>query len=168
MQRPPLDPPFSFTALIKLAIAVTVVFLASLLGQIATMKSLADWYVGLVKPGFTPPNIAFPIVWTLLYALMAWSLWRLLRLPAATAGRERALMIFAGQLALNTLWSWAFFGARNPLAGLAVILALIIAIAMTIRAFAALDRPAAYALVPYGLWVSYAAVLNAAIVWLNR
>ncbi len=163
-----MEPALTFPSLVKLALAVAVVVAVSVLGQLGTMRGLAGWYPALVKPGFTPPNWVFPVAWSALFALMAWAFWRVLRLPAATPGRSTAIALFASQLVLNVAWSWAFFGFRTPIAGLAVILALEIAIIATIRAFLRLDRPAAMMLWPYAGWVAYASVLNAAIVWLNR
>ena len=151
-----------------LALAVTMVAAASILGQIATGPALKAWYPSLVKPAFTPPNWLFPVAWTTLYALMAYAFWRILRLPAATAGRSAAIALFSAQLALNALWSWAFFGARSPFAGLVVILALDLAVAITILRFWRLDRPAAAVLLPYLGWIVFATALNGAIVLLNR
>lgn len=162
------EPPTSFVALGYLALAVALVLAASFLGQIATMRGLSPWYAGLVKPAFTPPNAVFPIAWSLLYALMAWAFWRILRIRPGAEGRQAAIVLFSGQLALNALWSWAFFGFANPLAGLAVILALEVAILATLLAFLRLDRLAGLLLAPYLAWVAYAGVLNGTIWWLNR
>jgi len=162
-----MDPPFSLAALIKLGIATLAVIGASFAGQIATMRGLDPWYFSLAKPAFNPPPSVFPIVWTLLYALMAWVLWRLLRLRPDRDGRGPALVLFAVQLALNVLWSWAFFGARNPLAGVFVILALDIAIWAMIAALRRVDRSAALSQIPYALWVGFATILNGAIWTLN-
>ncbi|WP_371682029.1 TspO/MBR family protein [Microvirga sp. 17 mud 1-3] len=147
--------------------AVLPVAAAGVLGSIATTPNIPTWYAGLAKPGFTPPNWLFGPVWTLLYAMMAYALWRILSLPKNHPGRPGAVAAFFVQLALNALWSWAFFGAQAPLAGLVVILALIVAIVATIRAFWPLDRAAALLLVPYLAWVTYATALNAAIWRLN-
>ncbi|WP_210493474.1 TspO/MBR family protein [Microvirga antarctica] len=155
-------PPFR-----RFLIAVIPVAAASVLGSLATLPNIPTWYAGLVKPGFTPPNWLFGPVWTLLYAMMAYALWRILSLPAGQPGRTAAVTTFFVQLALNALWSWAFFGAHSPLAGLIVILAMIVAIIATIRAFWPLDRAAAWLLVPYLTWVSYATALNAAVWRLN-
>ena len=161
-------PALSFASLMRLGLAVALVVCVSVLGQLGTMRGLGAWYPTLVKPAFNPPNWAFPVAWSLLFALMAWAFWRLLRLDATVPGRHRAITLFLGQLALNVSWSWAFFAFRSPLAGLAVILALEIAIVATIRAFARIDRPAALMLWPYAGWVGFATLINAAIVWLNR
>jgi len=145
---------------------VLPVVLAAALGSAATLPAIPSWYAGLIKPAFTPPNGVFSPVWTILYAAMAYAAWRILSLDAGPA-RRQALIAFFVQLVLNTAWSWAFFGARSPLAGLVVIVALLAAIATTIRLFWRLDRLAAWLLVPYAAWVAYATALNAAIWQLN-
>lgn len=148
-------------------IAILPVAAAGALGSLATAPNIPTWYAGLAKPGFTPPNAVFAPVWTLLYAMMAYAVWRILGGPAGEPGRRRALTAFFVQLALNAAWSWAFFGAHSPLAGLVVILALLAAIAATIRLFWPLDRIAAWLLVPYLAWVGYATALNLQIWRLN-
>jgi translocator protein len=141
------------------------------LGSIATTPNIATWYAGLAKPVFNPPNAVFPVVWTLLYLLMAvsgWLVWRTRFNGPDAAGRgTRALVPFGIQLILNIGWSFAFFGAHNPLAGLVVIGLLILAIAWTIAAFLPLSRVAAFLLVPYLAWVGFATLLNGAIYALN-
>jgi len=151
----------------RFLLAVLPVAAASVLGSLATMPNIPTWYAGLAKPGFTPPNWLFGPVWTLLYAMMAYAMWRILSLPASLPGRSTAIATFFVQLGLNALWSWAFFGAHSPAAGLVVILALMVAIIATIRAFWPLDRVAAYLLMPYLAWVAYATALNAAVWRLN-
>lgn len=162
-----MDPPTSLAALIKLGIATLTIIGVSFAGQIATMKGLSPWYFNLAKPPLTPPPAVFPVVWTLLYALMAWALWRLLRLREGVAGRKAALVAFAGQLVLNILWSWAFFAANSPLAGLFVIIALNIAIWRMIAALSHVDQAGAASQVPYALWVGFASYLNAGFWWVN-
>ncbi len=147
-------------------IAAGLVFLDSILGQVATLPNLVPWYANLVKPGFNPPNAVFGPVWTLLYALMALAFWRILILPEQQ-GRKLAIMVFLAQLALNVLWSWAFFVAHSPLLGLVDIVPQIILVAATLVLFWRLDRLAGLSLLPLFLWVSYAGALNFAIWRLN-
>ena len=151
-----------------MAIAVVSVVLASLIGQIATYPNLVPWHASLVKPSFNPPNWVFAPVWTTLYVLMAFSLWRILRLPAETPARRQALALFFLQLALNAAWPWMFFAAHSPLLGLINVVPQLIAVFVTIAAFHRLDRIAAWCLVPLAVWVSFAVLLNASIWWLNR
>src|SRR6185437_7983409 len=96
-------------------LAIIAVAAASVIGQLATYPNLAPWYAGLVKPSFNPPNWVFAPVWTTLYVLMAFAVWRILRLPETTAARRLALTLFFAQLALNAAWSWMFFGGHSPL-----------------------------------------------------
>ncbi|MBL8590904.1 MAG: tryptophan-rich sensory protein [Methylobacteriaceae bacterium] len=144
-----------------------VVVAAATIGNLATMPAIPTWYAGLVKPSFNPPNWLFGPVWGLLYAMMAVAFWRVLRKPAAVEGRTAAIAAFLVQMALNALWSVAFFGAKSPSLGLLVIAALWLAIAATIALFRRVDRAAATLLLPYIAWVSFAALLNGAIWRLN-
>jgi tryptophan-rich sensory protein len=151
-----------------LAIAVVPVVAASVIGGAVTAPQIAGWYAGLLKPPFNPPNWVFGPAWTVLFALMALAVFRILRLPPATPGRSAALVTYHLQLVLNVLWSCAFFGLRSPLAGLVVILPLLALILLTIRRFGRLDRTAGLLLWPYPAWVGYATLLNLSIWWLNR
>lgn len=145
-----------------LALALAACFGAAGVGGFVTSRSLNDWYLHLPKPSWNPPNRVFGPVWSVLYLLMGIAVW------LVWIGRDghditTALAWFAGQLALNLLWSLVFFGLRSPAGGLLVIVALWCAIAATIFAFAPLSAVAAALLIPYLLWVSFATLLNAAI-----
>jgi benzodiazapine receptor len=122
-----------------------------------------SWYRELDKPRFTPPDAVFPVVWTALYTMIAWSGWRIW---SAAPSRERnaALRLWISQLAANARWSKLFFGERRPKLALADILALEGTIASYITAARKVDRAAANAFIPYGAWVAFATVLNAEIV----
>ena len=148
-------------------LALAVVVVVSVLGQIATYPNLTPWYASLSKPSFNPPNWVFGPVWTTLYLLMAFALWRVLRLPPDTGGRKTALAYFFGQLALNAAWSWMFFRAHSPLLGLVDIVPQLVLIAAAVVTFARVDRIAAWCLVPLLAWVSYASLLNIAVWRLN-
>lgn len=145
---------------------LAAVIAALLLGQLATYPNLEPWYAALAKPSFNPPNWLFAPVWGALYLLMAFAGWRVLRQPASPP-RQTGLMLFFGQLALNAAWSWMFFAAHSPLLGLVNIIPQWLLVAATVAAFARLDRLAAWCLAPLAAWVGYAAMLNAAIWWLN-
>jgi translocator protein len=125
-----------------------------------------SWYRNLNKPSFTPPDKAFPVVWTSLYALIAWSGWRVWS-AAPSRDRNAALKLWISQLASNAEWSRLFFGIRRPRLALADVLALESAILSYIKAAHRVDRGAAYAFVPYAAWVAFATVLNAEILRLN-
>lgn len=151
----------------RLVLAVGLCLAVGALGSLATTPKIPTWYAGLAKPSWTPPDWAFPIAWTTLYVLMAVALWRLWQLHAPSPERRRAIGLWLVQLALNAVWSPIFFGWEAPGAALVVVAALWLAIAATIGACLRIDRIAAWLLVPYLAWVSYATSLNAAIVALN-
>ena len=148
-------------------LAVLAVSTTSVFGQIATYPNLSPWFAGLIKPSFNPPNWIFGPVWTTLYALMAFALWRILRLPSGSTGYRLAVRLFFLQLAFNAAWSWLFFWAHSPLLGLINIVPQLLLIIATIGAFARLDRLAAWCLAPLAAWVAYASVLNFSLWWLN-
>ncbi len=151
---------------LRAAIAIVPVIAASLLGQWATYPNLAPWYAGLVKPSFNPPNWIFAPVWTALYVLMAYAVWRILG-AGTRDGRRMALAAFFLQLALNAMWSWLFFGLNNPLAGLLNIVPQLLVILATIHLFRRLDPVAGLCLVPLAAWVAFATVLNFEVWRLN-
>lgn len=129
-------------------------------GGLVTGPAVESWYPTLKRPDWRPPNAAFPIVWTILYILMAvgaWLVWR--KRPLAEV--RGALLLFAAQLGVNLAWSFLFFGARSPLAGLIDIALLIPMLLMMLAAFWRIDRLAALINLPYLVWVSFAMALNA-------
>lgn len=126
-----------------------------------------EWYAGLNKPSWNPPGWLFGPVWTTLYAMMAVAAWRVWRV-SGFAARRRPLSLFLVQLALNALWTPLFFGLQRPGLAFVEILLLWLAIAWTIAAFRKVDRLAAGLLWPYLAWVSFAAVLNGTLWFLNR
>ena len=115
------------------------------------------------QPPLYPPEILFPIVWTVLFSLMGIALWRLIR-RRNRPGARRALIVFGVQFLFNLAWTPLFFGLRQPGIALVVIVGLLGAIVLTIVTADRVDRTAALLLVPYLLWVGFATVLNTAIV----
>jgi len=153
---------------IKLLVSVIVCQLAGVIGSIFTASSVKTWYAAINRPSFTPPNWLFGPVWLFLFLLMGISLFLAWSHPsAAPKDRKRALIIFGAQLALNTFWSYAFFGLESPLFGFIVIVILWITILMTIIRFLKISELAGWLLIPYILWVSFASVLNFVILLLN-
>lgn len=150
---------------IKIALAIGLCLGVGFLGSLVTTPSIVGWYATLVKPSFNPPNWIFGPVWTTLYILMGISLY--LVWTSRTSKRNMAQNLFYLQLGLNALWSYLFFGLQNPLLAMWDIVALWIAIFLTIRAFVPVSKTAAYLLFPYLAWVSFAAFLNFSIVLLN-
>lgn len=125
-----------------------------------------NWYAALDKPPLTPPNLVFPVAWTLLYLMIALSGWLAWQSPD-TALKRYAFAWYGIQLVLNATWSWVFFGQHWTAAGLVNIALLLLAITVNIRLFLQLQALAALLLIPYLIWVSFALYLNAGIVWLN-
>lgn len=139
---------------------------AGAIGSLLFADQIRPFYASLAKPPLSPlPGVIAPI-WTILYTLMGVAVWRIWRLPAS-AERTAALRLFAVQLVLNALWMPVFFGAQQLWMALVIIVAMIAAIALTIRAFRPLDATAAGLLVPYLAWVSFATYLNAGMAVLN-
>jgi benzodiazapine receptor len=151
------------TAILTLVGSIILCTLAGFIGSLVTVTGPGSWYDLLVKPSFNPPSWLFFPVWTTLYILMGISLF--LVLMERNKGREvRIPLLFFGiQLVLNVL----FFGFESPVAGLIGIIILWIFILATIISFFQLNRVAAYLLLPYILWVSFASFLNFAIYQLN-
>ncbi len=145
---------------------VVVCLLAGAIGSIFTFPSITGWYAGLNKPFFSPPNWVFGPVWTILYILMGIAAY-LVFMGQKKHETKTAMSAFAVQLVLNVLWSLLFFGMRSPLYGLICIVALWISIAMTMNEFNKVSKTAWLLLVPYIAWVSFAALLNAAVFLLN-
>ena len=130
------------------------------------MKS-TDWYKSLNQSPLTPPSWVFPIAWTLLYALIIASGVVFLTARTAAAVRSAGFFYYCAAWVLNISWSQIFFRFRRPGMSFAVILGMIAFIALNIRAFYPVSRLAAWLLVPYLGWVSFAAYLNGYIVFMN-
>ena len=147
--------------LINLAIPLAVGGLAALLSG-----GMSD-YRQLNQPPLAPPGWLFPIVWTILYLLMGYAAYRV-----QTSGKDpvyiRRAMIFYGlQLFLNFLWPLVFFGLEWQLVAFFLLLALWALIYITMRLFSAIDETAGDLLIPYILWVTFAAYLNLGVYFLN-
>lgn len=120
------------------------------------------WYRRLDLPGWTPPDWTFPVIWTVLYVLIAWAGWRV-GLRAPTGAAALPLGLWACQIALNTLWSPVFFGLRRPDLAVPIVALLWITVAAMVGSFMGVDAWAGFAMIPYLLWVSLAAALNIAV-----
>jgi tryptophan-rich sensory protein len=132
-----------------------------------TQAAIPVWYAGLNKPFFTPPNWLFGPVWTLLYILMGWSAGWIWSYGSHHKWVKTALYHFAAQLILNGLWSLVFFGYKNILGGILIILTLIILVILTIKWFKIINKKASYLLYPYVGWLLYATALNIGVYLLN-
>lgn len=152
----------------KLIISVVVCELVGLFSTPFTIASIPTWYAGLVKPSFSPPNWIFAPVWIILYFLMGVSVYLIWRKGIQNKEIKIAIYYFLAQLLLNFLWSFIFFGLRLPFIAFIDIAALLVAIVLAMLKFSKISKAALYLLAPYLLWVSFAAILNGAIVYLNR
>ena len=161
MSFPLPDSRRSWTALL---VSIAVALAVGQLGGLITAPAVRTWYPSLDLPSWRPPNLAFPIVWTLLYITMAYAAWLVWQAAQRTErGWEAAwlaLSLYGVQLALNLAWSFLFFGLRSPLLGLADIFPLAAVILATLLAFKEHSRLAAWLMLPYLAWVCFAAVLN--------
>lgn len=175
---------------IRLIISVLICQGAGLVGSVFTVPAISGWYAALLKPSFMPPNWIFMPVWTFLFLFMGIALYLVWEKKWQTASvvvdqgekywnsvskklwrgewrEENAIIIFGLQLILNILWSVIFFGLKAPDIAFAEILMLFFAILYTIVNFYRISKLAAFLLLPYILWVSFAAVLNLFILILN-
>lgn len=151
----------------KLITSIIGCELVGIISSFFTISAIPTWYSTLNKPLFAPPNWIFGPTWTLLYFLMGISFYFIWRQDWKKKKIKTAGIFFLMQLGLNFLWSPVFFGLRSPLLGLINIVVIWILIIITMHKFYPLSKLAFYLLVPYLLWVSFATVLNAAIVILN-
>jgi len=142
---------------------VLICFAAAALGAVFMP---GDWYAALRKPTWNPPGWIFGPVWSVLYTMMAvaaWLVWQ----RGGFGAQRRPLGLFLVQLALNAAWTPLFFGLHQPGVAFAEIVLLWLAIAWTLATFWRVHRAAAWMLVPYLTWVSFAALLNFTLWRLN-
>ena len=152
--------------LFKMLGSVTFTMGFGALGGIVTAPEIKTWYLFLNKPSFNPPNYLFGPVWTLLYLLMGISLFLILK-KDDSAAKKKSLILFFVQFALNFCWSFIFFKYHLIGWAFAEIVVMWIFILLTILSFNRINKTAAWLLVPYIAWVSFASVLNFAIWKLN-
>ncbi|MBN1189778.1 MAG: tryptophan-rich sensory protein [Dehalococcoidales bacterium] len=157
-----------WTDIIKLIACILICEGAGGIGALFTTPAIPQWYRGLKKPGFTPPNRAFGPVWTALYLLMGISVFLVWKEGLSRDGVTAAFSLFWVQLLFNILWSAVFFGRRSVSGGLALITVLWLLILSTIVLSFRVSAAAGGLLVPYIIWVSIAANLNFQIWRLNR
>lgn len=152
---------------LKIFVSILICQSAGLIGSIFTAKSISSWYQFLNKPSFNPPNWIFGPVWITLYTLMGISLYMVYSKGMNRNDVRLAVIVFLFHLAFNALWSILFFGLRNTGLAFAGILVLLVLIVLIVYLFYKIDKKAAYLLLPYLLWVSFASVLNFSIWRLN-
>jgi len=151
----------------KLTTSIVLCQLAGVIGSIFTRPAIAGWYATLRKPSFTPPDWVFAPVWIILYSLMGIAAYLVWRKGLGEKQVRKAMILFSGQLMLNALWSWIFFGLRSPLAGFVEIAILSVVLIFTIQSFFKISKAAGALLIPYFLWVAFASGLNLSIWYLN-
>ncbi len=152
---------------LRIFVSVIIILIAGLSSGYLTSTAINDWYVYLKKPFFSPPNWIFAPVWTILYIMMGISfglIWNTIKIENI---KSSALYIFSLQFVLNLIWSFLFFGLKNPMIALIDIILLWILIIICIKIFLPIHKIAAQLLYPYLLWVSFATLLNASILYLN-
>ncbi len=150
----------------KFLISLVVCNGAGAIGAAFTFSAIPVWYAGLNKPWFNPPAWVFGPAWTALYVLMAvalYSVW----VKKEFSKAKNAYFLFSIQLVLNALWSIIFFGMKSPGLAFLEIIFLWLAIGLTAKEFYKISKPAAYLLLPYLAWVSFAALLNFSVWTLN-
>lgn len=130
-----------------------------------TFKPIKTWYRKLKKPSFNPPNSIFGPVWTILYALMGISLYLVVYSPQRSTV---AISVFLLQLLLNFLWSFIFFNLKQLTFAFVEILLLLFMILLTLILFWPISHLASLLLIPYLLWVSFAALLTYSVMKLNE
>lgn len=153
---------------LKFIISILLTLGAGFLGSLATTSKISSWYSGINKPSFNPPNWISGPVWTFLFILMGIAFYLIWQKGVKNPDVRDAMIVFAAQMFLNVLWSFLFFYFESPALALADIAILWLAILATIIGFWKIDRMAGALLIPYLAWVSFASVLNAAIVQLNQ
>ncbi|RYG70811.1 tryptophan-rich sensory protein [bacterium] len=151
----------------KIISGVVVCEIAGAIAALMTASAVRDWYPTLMKPSWTPPSSLFGPVWMVLYAMMGAALGLIWANGQNPQREKRAVNWFWVQLALNVLWCAVFFGLRNPGWGYVVIITLWLAIAANLWLFSKISPTAAWLLVPYFLWVTFASTLNFSILSLN-
>lgn len=153
--------------LAKLILSILFCELVGIAATPFTIPAISSWYKTLHKPSFSPPNWVFGPVWTVLYFLMGVSFFLIWNRKMRTKKERSALLFFFVQLLLNFLWSFLFFGLHSPLLSLIDIILMVIFIGITMKDFFQISKPAFLLFIPYLLWVSFATMLNAAILFLN-
>lgn len=160
---------FFMQKILRIATVIMTCLAVGYFSSIVTRENIPTWYALINKPSFNPPNWVFAPVWTALYILMGYAAGRVWnKLEVDEINVKKAFLFFLIQLALNALWSFLFFGLQNPFLASIEIILLWLMIYETYKQFKNIDKIAAYLLLPYLAWVSFAAVLTFSIWYLNR
>ncbi|MGE5340325.1 MAG: TspO/MBR family protein [Candidatus Omnitrophota bacterium] len=152
----------------KLILSLTICQFAGVIGALFNTQSARTWYNLIEKPAFVPPPWVFGSVWLFLYMLMGVSLFLVWSAGVKPGTSHIAIALFAIQLSLNAAWSFFFFYLKSPQYGFIEILVLLFFIALTILQFYRIRPLAAFLLVPYFLWATFATYLSYSTWLLNR
>ena len=152
----------------KLIFAILICEGTGVISGLIANTGMNPWFGTLNKPSWNPPAYLFAPVWTMLYLLMGISLWLIWKSNTPAPQKSNAIILFALQLFLNFWWSIIFFKFHSPALALADIILMLILILFTIISFSKISKPAAWLLVPYIAWVSFATILNYTIWMLNK
>lgn len=154
--------------IVKGIVAIAIPLLVGGASGFFTITGVDSWYQTINKPSWNPPNWVFGPVWTTLYIMMGIALFLVWKEDTSEELKKIAIALFAVQLILNFFWSFIFFNQQQPGWALVEIIAMWFFILLTIFAFAQVNKTAAWLLVPYISWVSFATILNYTIWQLNR
>ena len=150
-----------------IASVVATELIGGVFGSLFTESSLQSWYASLAKPSFTPPGYVIGAVWTVLFLLMGIAFYLIWASRSKSKEKSVSMKLYGLQLFLNVLWSFAFFYLRSPFYGLVEITFLFVAIVATVISFNKVSKNAAMLMIPYLLWVCFAAYLNLSVMLLN-
>lgn len=153
---------------LKLLVSVSVPLLIGFSSGFFTITDVGSWYQTIQKPAWNPPNWIFGPVWTTLYILMGIALFLIWKKEGNNKLKKAAIILFAIQLVLNFFWSIIFFNQHQIGWALVEIVILWLSILLTIFVFAKIDKIAAWLMVPYIAWVTFATILNFTIWQLNK
>ncbi len=146
---------------------VALPLLVGYLGSLLTNPSIPTWYAALNKPSFNPPNATFAIVWTILFILMGVASFLILKDGQKNRYFRAAWLSYVAQLFLNIYWSFLFFYIQNPPLAFYAAISLWSMVFVNIYYFYQIKKTAAYLLIPYIVWVTFATALNYSIWLLN-
>ena len=146
--------------ILKLIICFLIVFLVAFLGSIFTSSGVNTTWYDSIRPEITPPNWVFPIVWNFLFILIAFSLFFAWIQAKDKNQKKKIIFLYSINFILNILWSFLFFGLRNPLLGFIEIILVWISILILIFGLWRISKKASLFLIPYLLWVGFASIIN--------
>lgn len=153
--------------LVKSIICIAIVMGLGFASGLSTANSITEWYSTLNKPFFSPPNWIFGPAWTILYILIGISIARIWHNGFNHPAQKSVITLFIIQMILNLIWSPVFFSMKLPVAAIIIIISLWLMIIAYIRKSKEIDKMASYLFIPYLLWVTFATMLNAGIIYLN-